>query len=169
MSRLGPRTSTLVSTAVVVLLTLGVWWLQSSDDGDPVRPGAVGSASVDSPVDSAADSPVDRRVDEEDGADLPVADAHGLLYVDLADLPPEAAEVMARIDAGGPYDFPDRDGSTFGNLEGLLPDQPRGYYAEYTVETPGLDHRGARRIVAGDGGERYWTADHYASFQRIRR
>ena len=50
-----------------------------------------------------------------------------------------------------------------------LPDRERGYYAEYTVETPGLDHRGARRIIAGDGGELYWTEDHYESFERIER
>ncbi len=33
------------------------------------------------------------------------------------------------------------------------PTATRGYYREYTVETPGSDDRGARRIVAGDGGE----------------
>ena len=43
-----------------------------------------------------------------------------------------------------------------------------GYYREYTVPTPGVDHRGARRIVAG-GDELYWTDDHYSSFSRIRR
>ena len=42
-----------------------------------------------------------------------------------------------------------------------------GYYREYTVPTPGVDHRGARRIVAGDDGEElYWTDDHYSSFSR---
>ncbi|MCA9982332.1 MAG: ribonuclease, partial [Anaerolineales bacterium] len=60
-----------------------------------------------------------------------------------------------------------KDGSTFQNREGLLPSQPRGYYREYTVETPGSRDRGARRIVAGEGGEFYYTADHYASFARI--
>ncbi|HET6626893.1 MAG TPA: ribonuclease domain-containing protein [Nocardioidaceae bacterium] len=30
-----------------------------------------------------------------------------------------------------------------------LPEQPEGYDKEYTVETPGSDDRGARRIVAG--------------------
>ena len=66
--------------------------------------------------------------------------------------------------------FPeDRDGVTFENREELLPDQPRGYYREYTVPTPGSDDRGARRIVVGEGGELYWTADHYSSFSRIAR
>ena len=53
----------------------------------------------------------------------------------------------------------------------MLPDEPRGYYREYTVETPGSSDRGARRIVTG--GERpaafYWTADHYETSPRVRR
>lgn len=90
----------------------------------------------------------------------------GLPVVALADLPPEAAETLAIIDEGGPFPH-DEDDGVFGNFEGILPDEERGYYREYTVETPGLDHRGARRIVAGSGGERYWTDDHYSSFSRI--
>ena len=94
--------------------------------------------------------------------------ASGLPVVRLADLPPEAASTLELIDAGGP--FPEeRDGVTFENREELLPDQPRGYYSEYTVPTPGSDDRGARRIVVGEGGELYWTADHYSSFSRIAR
>ena len=58
---------------------------------------------------------------------------------------------------------------TFENREDLLPDQPLGYYREYTVPTPGSETRGARRIVAGEGGEYYWTDDHYDSFSRIER
>ena len=57
----------------------------------------------------------------------------------------------------------------FGNFEGRLPKQRRGYYHEYTVPTPGLSHRGARRIVAGgDPPREFWyTDDHYESFRRI--
>ena len=62
----------------------------------------------------------------------------------------------------------ERDGVVFGNRERLLPQRERGYYREYTVPTPGLKHRGARRIVAGRGGELYYTDDHYRSFKRIR-
>jgi ribonuclease T1 len=57
----------------------------------------------------------------------------------------------------------------FQNREGLLPEQPSGYYHEYTVLTPGSSDRGARRIVTGSQGEMYYTDDHYGSFQRIRR
>lgn len=88
--------------------------------------------------------------------------------VALADLPPEAGQTLDLIDAGGPYPYGQDDG-VFQNREEILPDEPDAYYREYTVETPGSDDRGARRIVAGDGGELYWTDDHYASFARIER
>lgn len=96
------------------------------------------------------------------------ADSDGLPVVALADLPPEAAQTLGLIDAGGPYPH-DQDGGVFQNREGLLPDRPFGYYHEYTVATPGSDDRGARRMVAGDGDELYWNDDHYASFARIER
>ncbi|MFF5260675.1 ribonuclease domain-containing protein [Actinomadura viridis] len=84
-------------------------------------------------------------------------------------LPPEAGDTIALIEQGGPYPYP-QDGTVFQNREGLLPDEPSGYYHEYTVKTPGVDHRGARRIVtAGDQGAdaMYYTADHYESFSDI--
>ena len=92
----------------------------------------------------------------------------GLPVVELADLPPEVAETLALIDAGGPFPE-DEDGDVFENREELLPDHPMGYYKEYTVPTPGSDDRGARRIVVGAGGELYYTDDHYSSFSRIAR
>ena len=105
------------------------------------------------------------------GEEDPATDAaSGLPVVRLAALPPEATRTVELIDAGGPFPEPDHDGGTFGNREELLPDQPVGYYREYTVPTPGVADRGARRIVAGDDGEElYWTDDHYRSFSRIRR
>lgn len=83
-------------------------------------------------------------------------------------LPPEAVATLQAIVDGGPFPY-DRDGTVFQNREGLLPQMPRGYYREYTVETPGSRDRGARRIVAGgDPPEVYWyTEDHYRSFRRI--
>ena len=84
----------------------------------------------------------------------------------LSGLPAEAREVVARIRRGGPFPYA-RDGVTFGNFERALPARSRGYYREYTVSTPGLSHRGARRIVAGREGELYYTDDHYRTFRRI--
>lgn len=83
------------------------------------------------------------------------------------DLPPEARHTLALIRAGGPFPYA-RDGTVFQNRERLLPPQPRGYYREYTVRTPGARDRGARRIVSGARTEHYWTADHYRTFRRIR-
>ena len=129
--------------------------LRSSAEGGPVEPRwMIG-------VDPSSEGPVDQPVE------VSVDPGSGLRYVDLADLPPEASDTVDLIDAGGPFPY-DQDGSTFGNFEGILPDRERGYYEEFTVETPGSDDRGARRIVEGADGELYWTEDHYDSFERIR-
>jgi len=90
----------------------------------------------------------------------------GIPEIHIDDLPPEARDTIDLIFSGGPYPF-DRDGITFQNREGILPDRNRGYYEEYTVITPGLSHRGARRIVIGREDEMYYTDDHYESFSWI--
>ena len=138
-----------LGAAVVVVL---VWWF-----------------GLDGASTQAPDVRTDGTAQVGDASTAPAVDEHGVPWVALASLPPESREVLADIDAGGPYDHPGKDGSTFGNYEGVLPQQRRGYYREYTVETPGVGHRGARRIVTGSGGELYWTADHYVTFERIRR
>ncbi len=120
-------------------------------------PTSAQSTPSDDPPPTSTDSP-----------SLPTTDpVSGLPFIDPADLPPEALETLRLIDQGGPFPF-DRDGITFQNREELLPDERGGYYREFTVITPGLSHRGPRRIVAGEDGERYYTADHYESFERIR-
>jgi ribonuclease T1 len=91
--------------------------------------------------------------------------------VALAALPREARQTHGLILAGGPFPY-QKDGTVFFNRERLLPQRPRGQYREYTVRTPGLSHRGARRIVCGGLPPNqpevcYYTADHYASFKRI--
>lgn len=90
----------------------------------------------------------------------------GFRTIHVDDLPFAALDTLDLIASGGPFPYR-QDDSLFGNREGVLPRQPDGYYREYTVETPGLDHRGARRIVAGDGGELFYTDDHYDSFRVI--
>lgn len=96
-------------------------------------------------------------------------------HIAFSDLPHEARETLALIKQGGPLPYR-KDGSVFGNFERRLPARPRGYYREYTVPTPGAKNRGARRIVAGQGGtgdvrtsgEYYFTDNHYRSFRKIR-
>jgi ribonuclease T1 len=89
----------------------------------------------------------------------------------ISGLPVQGQEVMGQIRRGGPFRY-EKDGSVFGNRERLLPSQKRGYYREYTVPTPGLSHRGARRIVCGGFKPRwpeacYYTEDHYNSFRLV--
>jgi ribonuclease T1 len=87
------------------------------------------------------------------------------------DLPLQAVSTLRLIAEGGPFPYP-KDGVLFGNRERLLPEHSRGYYREYTVPSPGLQQRGARRIVCGgrqptQPDSCFYTADHYASFKRI--
>lgn len=77
--------------------------------------------------------------------------------------PPEVRNTLDRIQAG--EKFPHRnDGSVFQNKEGLLPPKPDGYYREYVHPTPGVQGPGAQRVVTGQGGEAYYTPDHYRTF-----
>ncbi|RZI40725.1 ribonuclease [Herbaspirillum sp. HC18] len=91
--------------------------------------------------------------------------------VAIEKLPKEAQQTLALIKKGGPFPYP-KDGSVFRNYEGVLPKQKRGYYHEFTVPTPGVRNRGARRIISGGdpatSGEYYYTDDHYATFRRIK-
>lgn len=98
-------------------------------------------------------------------------DAQALATVALSALPEQARQTHQRILAGGPFPY-SKDGTVFRNRERRLPAQPRGFYREYTVATPGATNRGARRIVCGGKEPKapevcYYTPDHYASFMRI--
>ena len=91
--------------------------------------------------------------------------------IPAAALSPQALHTLNLIQRNGPFPF-DRDGIVFGNRERTLPDRPRGYYHEYTVNTPGERGRGAKRIVCGGDQsstrECYYSDDHYRTFRRIR-
>lgn len=139
----------LSTIALLLLLLAGWWWLQHPERELPPLPGQHAStpATGQQPVPAV---PATRA--------LP------------AFLPPEAQATLELIERGGP--FPHRqDGSVFGNREGHLPSKPRGYYREYTVDTPGLGHRGARRIITGGQPPAvyYYTDDHYDSFRSFER
>jgi ribonuclease T1 len=101
----------------------------------------------------------------------PVTDAPVSPTVSVTELPREGQETYQLIRKGCPFPY-EKDGSVFGNRERILPREARGFYREYTVRTPGLKHRGARRIVCGGLVPRnpqtcYYTSDHYASFRVI--
>ncbi len=92
----------------------------------------------------------------------------GMATVRESELPKEARSTLRLIDDDGPFPY-NQDGVVFQNREGILPRQARGYYHEYTVVTPGSRDRGARRMITGDGGEFYYTEDHYDSFYWVER
>lgn len=113
---------------------------------------------------TGTDRPTDRAAARE-------AAPSGLPECELDTLPAQAGETVDDIEAGGPFTAR-KDGTTFGNREGLLPPRPGGFYREYTVPTPGSRDRGARRIVTGgnpatDPQWMFYTDDHYDSFCEI--
>ncbi len=132
--------------AVIVFIAAGVLAGQQFLGDEPSNEGQVASAEADSPTEAVRYS------------NLPTAA--------IRDLPPEASETLERIENDGPHPYR-KDGSTFQNREGILPDQEIGHYQEFTVDTPGSSDRGARRIVTGKNGERFYTDDHYQSFSEI--
>ncbi|KQY54680.1 ribonuclease domain-containing protein [Lysobacter sp. Root494] len=143
---------------IVGLLILGLWlWSQHYAHAPVQAPNAT------SQVAGPSTSPFSLPPNEPASSPQPAAEAaHS--YPEL--LPPEAHDVLERIARGGPFEYR-QDGSVFQNREHRLPAQPRGYYHEYTVETPGSRDRGARRIITGGEPPReYWYSDdHYRSFQ----
>jgi len=124
----------------LLLLAAGWWWLRQHDESSHAPTIAASAAGA---LQQAAKQ--DRLPDF---------------------LPSEAQDTLALIAGGGPFPHP-QDGSVFGNREKRLPTKPRGYYREYTVDTPGLSHRGARRIITGGKPPEmyYYTDDHYDSFR----
>ncbi|MFC3453852.1 ribonuclease domain-containing protein [Amycolatopsis speibonae] len=97
----------------------------------------------------------------------PCGDLTGFKHTSLSSLPAEATTTYNLIQKGGPYPYPDNDGTVFSNRENILPKCASGYYHEYTVPTPGSSNRGTRRIVTGTGGEYFYTGDHYKTFSVV--
>ena len=129
-----------LAIVVVIGLALGIWLLAGRD------PGSSTFSSVDDPGRSDARAPDD-----------PVS---GLPYMAPVDLPARVAEVLRDVDAGGelPAGVSRRP---FLNGAGLLPVQrTTGYYSQYALGAGSL-------LVAGAGGERYYSDDDGASYSRI--
>lgn len=159
MDRRKDNLVTLAVVAAIAILVAVVFLgprLQSATAGET---STRTSSTLDSP--SAASS--ESSSSGEDASAVRFSDGP---FISLDDLPDEAIDTLLLIDADGPFPYP-KDGTTFQNREGLLPDHDSGYYREYTVDTPGLDHRGARRIVGGQAGDLWYTSDHYESFREI--
>lgn len=164
--------------AAGVLLVLVALWLVLGDATGDGEGGAAGSSTTASSSSRSATSSVAtpsstrRPTPSSTGrttSSSPKGERtpdSGLPTIAASELPREGRETLRLIHRGGPFPY-DRDGITFQNRERILPAQPRGYYAEYTVPTPGESDRGARRLVAGDDGDVYFTDDHYRSFRQV--
>jgi ribonuclease T1 len=158
--RLPPRTQ-LVLAICLVALAAYFWWRGQEDPVGAPPPAdqpaqATRHEAQDPANDNAKPSPlvksaVIRNLDGE------------VVYRGQIDL----AETVARIQAGGKLRQFRNDGTTFQNRERRLPRQPSGYYREWVHPTRGLAGPGPQRIVTGNGGEFYYTPDHYETFERL--
>lgn len=145
----------------LLLILLIVWGAghSGSDGGQGVSPGAGASRTYATTDAGGAAS----------GGSTTGSDQHdGLSTIAYDQLPQQAKDTLRLISEGGPYPY-HQDHAVFQNRERVLPQQPRGYYHEFTVVTPGSADRGARRIIMARDGSAYYTDDHYAHFRRIQR
>jgi ribonuclease T1 len=144
-NRLPPGRVVAIASAVVVLVVVALWLARSA----PTTDAAAGS------VRSTATS-----------VGSPTTPDSGLATVAESRLPQVARDTLALVRAGGPFPY-EEDGRTFQNREGILPDRARGYYREYTVKKGRGGDRGPLRLVRGEGGDVFWTDDHYDSFRQV--
>ncbi len=141
---------------LIIGLALAFWLGKQSGSSDRAAPSTVSTASVPEVQTLPEPAPLPAGVRNPEPASQP------------SFLPPEAQTTLVLISRGGP--FPNRqDGVVFQNREQRLPKKTRGYYHEYTVATPGLSHRGARRIITGGTPVEiyYYTEDHYENFREF--
>jgi ribonuclease T1 len=87
-------------------------------------------------------------------ATLPV-----VILINIDDLPPEAIDTLELIEKGGPFPIP-KTGPSSITTKGYCPQKQTGIPRIHGYN-PGESDRGARRIVTGADGERYYTDDHY--------
>lgn len=142
------RQHPLIWIAALLAIAIGTYWQQRDHTAKPAE-----SPKVEKP----AQAPETGKPASSQRIDDVVRDAG------------ERAELQKTLDLiarGGPFPYRN-DGGVFSNRERRLPEQERGYYREYTVVTPGAPNRGARRVIRGNGGETYYTRDHYRTFARI--
>ncbi len=124
----------------------------------------LGGCSASIPANTSTSTVLVQNISPE--AAKPATTQSSLNKIRVGDLPPEAVTTLQLIKNGGPFPFT-KDGVIFNNYEGLLPKKAAGYYHEYTVVTPGSPDRGARRIIAGENKEYFYTDDHYSTFKLI--
>ncbi|MET8539691.1 ribonuclease [Kitasatospora sp. NPDC004799] len=168
------RRNPLVVVAVLLLALLaGVGYLLAGNQGsDHPKAGASATAGATASGSATSKPSAPKPTPPAGGATTPapagtwVPTDPAMADVCRSKLPSQAVDTLGLIAKGGPYPY-SRDGIVFENRESRLPRKAEGYYHEYTVVTPGSNDRGTRRVVTGNSGEQYWSADHYATFQEI--
>ena len=151
----------------------------NNDGGEAEAPSLTETAPrADSSVDRAPGEPavprVPRRSKPNPQASPPTADPLVIEGLSLRDSSGrtiyrgqiDLAPTIERIAAGRRLRFPN-DGTTFQNRENRLPRRPPGYYREWVVPTPKEPGPGPQRLITGEGGEVWYTHDHYRSFRRL--
>jgi ribonuclease T1 len=128
----------------------------ASDSSGSARSSQKKSTSADPPRDDQRGGLImhDMRILDED---------RRVVYRGDVDLAP----TLDRIERGERLRF-SHDGIVFENRERRLPKQPSGYYREYVQPTLGESGPGAQRLVIGEGGEVYYSSNHYKTFRRVR-
>ncbi len=122
--------------AVALLLALAFAGCAS----DEAEPAAVATPTTAAPATAFAPTTFPRSTSATT-ATTHTTVASGLPTVSVAQLPTEARHTLALIEVGGPFPY-SQDGVVFENRERRLPEQPRGWYHEYTVPTPGRGRSG---------------------------
>ncbi|AFH52460.1 Guanyl-specific ribonuclease Sa3 [Corynebacterium pseudotuberculosis 267] len=158
----------LMIAGVLIAIVAGALGLNLSSHDSPVGK----TDSSHAPLSTSSVSTPQTQERTKPSVKNTAAPSSGLSSCTVDSLPKEAKKTISTILSGGPFPYPDNDGVRFGNYEGILPRQSRNYYREYTVDTPGLHHRGERRLITGGGSQRdpdtwYYTNDHYESFCEI--
>jgi RHS repeat-associated protein len=85
----------------------------------------------------------------------------------LSNIFSDLRSTLDRIAKGEPLPYRN-DATVFQNREGLLAQRSSGYYTEYVHPTSNISGPGAQRIITGQGGEIYYTPDHYQTFIRLK-
>ena len=145
----------------LILLGIGVcvallWWAVATGSKTPVSPTAAGQ-----PTTSSTTGTIGAGSNTTPGSSSRSPSSSSRSPSSSSRSP---SSTSSRGSAATPFD---EDDGIFANRERILPRQARGYYREYTVVTPGSRDRGARRIISGTDGDRYYTDDHYDSFRQI--
>ena len=156
------------SSLIVIVLIVAAIFFRDQINLDQLLGGQTSAPPIDQTSQSAQTTPDESTPVTSDDSlvmqNVKVYELDGnLAYEGDIDLAP----VFERIERGE-LDPHDNDGSVFGNREGLLPQKERGYYREYVVRTPGMRSVGPQRLILGEGGEAYYTSDHYESFVQVR-